>query len=92
MTSPSPAPSIAREHTFDAAVCNMALMDIPDIVPLAEAVPRLLRPNAPFVFSTTHPCFNRLGVRLVAEREEVAGEVVARHGRLHTFCFHTPTG
>ena len=70
----------------------MALMDIPDIVPLAEAVPRLLRPNAPFVFSTTHPCFNRLGVRLVAEREEVAGEVVARHGRLHTFCFHTPTG
>jgi len=52
------------EHTFDAAVCNMAVMDIPDIVPLAEALPRLLRPSAPFVFSTTHPCFNRLGVPL----------------------------
>jgi 2-polyprenyl-3-methyl-5-hydroxy-6-metoxy-1,4-benzoquinol methylase len=70
------------EDAFDAAVCNMALMDIPDITPLAAALPRLLRPGAPFVFSTTHPCFNRLGVRLVAEREEIAGEIVERNGVL----------
>lgn len=80
------------EHTFDAAVCNMALMDISDIVPLAGALPRLLRPGAPFVFSTTHPCFNRLGVRLVAEREEVSGEVVDRTGVLVTRYLTHETG
>jgi SAM-dependent methyltransferase len=80
------------EGAFDAAVCNMALMDIADIVPLAEALPRLLRPGAPFVFSITHPCFNRLGVRLVAEQQEVAGEVVDRTGVLVTRYLTHETG
>jgi hypothetical protein len=70
----------------------MALMDIPDIRPFAGSLPRLLRPGAPFVFSTTHRCFNRLGTRLVAEREDVAGEVVTRTGVLVTRYLTPETG
>ena len=51
---------------FDAVVCNMALMDIPEIAPLAAALPSLLAGDGRFVFSITHPCFNRLGTRFVA--------------------------
>jgi SAM-dependent methyltransferase len=43
---------------FDAAVCNMALMDIPAIEPLFRAVAKLLKPDGRFVFSVAHPCFN----------------------------------
>jgi hypothetical protein len=53
---------------FDAAVCNMALMDMATITPLLRAVFRALRSNGRFVFSILHPCFNTSGTRLVAER------------------------
>jgi SAM-dependent methyltransferase len=43
---------------FDAAVCNMALMDIPAIEPLFRAVAKMLKPDGRFVFSVAHPCFN----------------------------------
>jgi SAM-dependent methyltransferase len=43
---------------FDAAVCNMALMDIPAIEPLFRAIAKLLKADGRFVFSVTHPCFN----------------------------------
>lgn len=43
---------------FDAAVCNMALMDMATIEPLARACANLLKPNGPLVFSVLHPCFN----------------------------------
>jgi SAM-dependent methyltransferase len=72
------------ESAFDAIVCNMALMDMADIEPLACAAPRLLRDRGRLVFSITHPCFNTLGVRFVAEHEEVAGDLVWRRGVLVT--------
>ena len=43
---------------FDAAVCTMGLMDMAVITPLAETLPKLLKPNGKFVFSVTHPVFN----------------------------------
>lgn len=43
---------------FDAALCNMALMDMADVRPLMEALSSLLRPAGRFVFSVLHPCFN----------------------------------
>ena len=43
---------------FDAAVCAMALMDIPTITPLANAVHQLLTPAGRLVFTVMHPCFN----------------------------------
>lgn len=54
---------------FDAAVSNMALMDMADIEPVAEALPRLLRPGGRFVAATAHPCFNHESARLSLEQE-----------------------
>jgi SAM-dependent methyltransferase len=68
------------ESAFDAAVCNMALMDMAETEPLAAALPRLLRPGGRFVFSITHPCFNTSGVRLMRELEVVDGDPVERAG------------
>lgn len=54
---------------FDAAVCNMALMYMAAIEPLASALSRLLKPGGRFVFSVPHPCFNSAeGTSIVAER------------------------
>ncbi len=57
-------------HAFDAAVANMALMDMADIEPLARSLPALLKPNGRFVFSIMHPCFNNNAVRLSIEDEQ----------------------
>jgi len=65
---------------FDAAVCNMAFMDMAAIEPLLGALPALLAPGARFVFSVTHPCFNSVGSSKVAEEEDRAGELVNRFG------------
>lgn len=58
---------------FDAVVCNMALMDMADVGPLAVALPRMLAGSGRFVFSITHPCFNTLGARFVHEFEDRGG-------------------
>ena len=64
---------------FDAAVCNMALMDIADLNPLFQMLPWLLADDAPFICSLLHPAF-MLGPdsTLFAERHETAD------GRLFT--------
>jgi 2-polyprenyl-3-methyl-5-hydroxy-6-metoxy-1,4-benzoquinol methylase len=61
-----PALRALGSASFDAVVCNMALMDMPDVAPLAHAVPALLKPEGRFVFSTTHPCFNQGDAQRVA--------------------------
>ena len=58
---------------FDAAVCNMAIMDMADVEPLLQVLPELLRPGAPFVFSILHPCFSTPATSIVAERFEAPG-------------------
>jgi 2-polyprenyl-3-methyl-5-hydroxy-6-metoxy-1,4-benzoquinol methylase len=65
------------EGRFDGAVCNMALMDMARIEPLARALTRLLKPAGRFVFAVPHPCFNSAeGTAIVAERAfEGRGEV-----------------
>jgi hypothetical protein len=40
VADPDQLATLDRQH-FDAVVCNMAIMDIVDINPLFEAVPRL---------------------------------------------------
>ena len=59
---------------FDAAVCNNALMDMPEIEPLFRAVAKLLKPNGRFVFSIMHPCFNGLAMSMLAELPDYAQE------------------
>ncbi len=67
------------EGRFDAAVCSMALMDMPAVEPLFRAVRRLLKPGGRFVFSLTHPCFNNLYMRKVVEEEDRDGELVTTY-------------
>ena len=64
------------ESRFDAAVCTMAIMDMEEVEPLAEALPRLLKPSGRFVFSILHPCFNHTGSRLTLEEEDRDGNMV----------------
>jgi ubiquinone/menaquinone biosynthesis C-methylase UbiE len=77
------------ERRFDAAVCNMALMDMAQIDPLLESLARLLKPGGRFVFSVTHPCFNNLGSVKVMEEEDREGEIVTRYG-VKVFGYITP--
>jgi SAM-dependent methyltransferase len=59
---------------FDAAVCNMALMDIASITPMLRAVRRTLKAGGRFVFSLPHPCFNTNGTTLMVERDDYEGD------------------
>jgi ubiquinone/menaquinone biosynthesis C-methylase UbiE len=43
--------------SFDAVVCHMALMDIPDLEQVVAAIGRVLRTGGWFVFSIVHPCY-----------------------------------
>lgn len=45
------------DASFDGVVCNMALMDIPDLTATARSVRRVLRPGGFFIASVVHPCF-----------------------------------
>jgi 2-polyprenyl-3-methyl-5-hydroxy-6-metoxy-1,4-benzoquinol methylase len=68
------------EGCFDALVCNMVLMDMPVIDPLARAGRRILAPGGRFVFAVQHPAFNSNAVRFCAETEtHVDGIEVTRH-------------
>ena len=59
---------LATDGPFDACVCNMAIMDIPDLAPMASAVRELLRPGGRLVFSTQHPAFNSGSVTRMVEQ------------------------
>lgn len=63
------------ESRFDAATCNMAIMDMTTIEPLMSAVSKLLKPGGRFVFSLMHPCFNGSGIRLCVEEDDTGGEL-----------------
>jgi len=80
------------ERRFDAAVSNMALMDISTITPLLAAVARLLEPNGRFVFSVPHPSFNSNAMTLVAEREDRGGDLVTTHALKVTDYLHVAPG
>jgi ubiquinone/menaquinone biosynthesis C-methylase UbiE len=46
-----------ENESYDAVVCNMAMMDIPDYRGAISEVSRVLVPGGGFVFSMLHPCF-----------------------------------
>ena len=58
---------------FDAAVANMALMDISDIAPLLDFLAESLRPGGRFVFSVSHPLFGTVHT-LLREQIDVDGK------------------
>ena len=67
------------EGTFDAAVCTMALMDMPVIAPLYRAARRLLTTQGRLVIATAHPAFNSNLATLLAELEDHDGELVTTY-------------
>jgi ubiquinone/menaquinone biosynthesis C-methylase UbiE len=64
-------------NTFDGIVCNLALMDIPDLNACLKTTARLLRPDGWFVFTITHPCFQMPDSRWTGKK----GGVVKREVR-----------
>lgn len=63
------------EQRFDAAVCNMGLMDMPAIEPLFAGLRRVLKSGGRFVFSVQHPAFNSNGASKVVEMEDRDGDL-----------------
>ena len=63
------------EHSFDSALCNMALFDVADLEPLFRTLPTLLKPDGVFVFSLTHPAFNNASTVHVVEEVDDGGEI-----------------
>jgi SAM-dependent methyltransferase len=72
VTHPEELATLAGEP-FDAAVANMALMDIADIGPLLDFLAGNLRPGGRFVFSMSHPLFGTSHT-LLQEQIDVDGE------------------
>ena len=62
---------------FDAAAANMVLMDMSTLSPLASALPELLKPGAPFVFSVSHPCFQTPDTRRLYEERDEEGQIIS---------------
>jgi 2-polyprenyl-3-methyl-5-hydroxy-6-metoxy-1,4-benzoquinol methylase len=62
-------------HTFDSALCNMALFDMADIEPLFHALPKLLKPGGLFLFSICHPAFNNSSSMHVVEEMDNEGKI-----------------
>lgn len=63
------------EGTFDAALSNMALFDMAEIETLFRTLPRLLKPEATFVFSLMHPAFNNASSVHVMEEIDDEGKI-----------------
>lgn len=72
--------TVAQERSFDAAVCSMALMDLPTIEPLLRAVKKILKPGGVFVWSVSHPCFNSNHSRMTAQLINEDGLLEQRFG------------
>lgn len=71
--------ALADPGSFDAVVCNMALMDMREIEPLARAAWTLLRPRGKLLLSSVHPAFNSGSFAFVTERREDIDGLVQRH-------------
>lgn len=69
VADPEQLASLGRDR-FDAVVCNMAIMDIVDINPLFEWVPRIMKVDGRFVFTIMHPCFNHSEAVFASELDE----------------------
>jgi SAM-dependent methyltransferase len=67
------------ENRFDAAVCNMALMDMAAIEPLFRGLSTVLKPGGRFVFSVSHPCFNTSATVRIVEQQTVDGRLIETH-------------
>jgi 2-polyprenyl-3-methyl-5-hydroxy-6-metoxy-1,4-benzoquinol methylase len=77
------------KQRFDAAVCNMAIMDMAEIDPLMRGIRQVVKPGGRFVFSLTHPCFNHTGMSLCVEEAPLDGELIMTYSVKVTAYLHT---
>ncbi len=68
--------AMLADESFDGVVCNLALMDIPDLPAATRAVRRVLRPGGWLAFAITHPCLDA-----VLGRERIVGDADGAAGR-----------
>ena len=72
--------ALGADGPFDAAVSNMAIMDMTAIEPMAAGLVEVVRPGGRLVVSTLHPAFNSGDViRVTEETEDPDGWIVRRH-------------
>lgn len=70
------------DGTFDAAICVLALMDIPDLDAVYTAVRRVVRPSGGFTCVVMHPAFDPPGARWeVGADGNASGRVSTRYLR-----------
>ncbi len=67
------------ERQYEAIVCTMAFMDIPEISPLFRAARRLLKEEGRFVFATAHPAFNSNNPVFIQEMQDSHGKLEISH-------------
>lgn len=79
--------ALGRER-FDAAVCNMAIMDMAEIDPLMRGIRQVVKPGGRFVFSLCHPCFNNTGSVHCVEEATVDGNIVTTYSMKTTTYLH----
>lgn len=71
--------ALGEAGSFDAAVSNMAIMDMIDIEPMARAVHTLVRAGGRFVVSTLHPAFNSGDIVRVTDEEPDSRGITRTH-------------
>ena len=76
------------KQRFDAAVCNMAIMDMAEIDPLMRGIRQVVKPGGRFVFSLCHPCFNNTGTVHCLEETTVDGRIVTAYAIKTTTYLH----
>jgi 2-polyprenyl-3-methyl-5-hydroxy-6-metoxy-1,4-benzoquinol methylase len=76
------------KQRFDAAVCNMAIMDMAEIDPLMRGIRQVVKPGGRFVFSLCHPCFNNSGSIHCVEEADVNGNMVTTYSIKTTTYLH----
>lgn len=77
------------DESFDAAVCNMAIMDMPAIGPMLAGLSAALKPGGRFVFTTMHPCFNSGAVTRMVEMSDEGGVMQTTYS-VKSSHYHTP--
>jgi len=65
---------------YDAAVCNMVIMDMIEVDPLFQGIPHLLKPGGRFVFTVMHPVLNNSGgTSFCLEERDNDGDIRSEH-------------
>src|SRR5262245_46038018 len=84
--------ALGEPGSFDAAVSNMAVMDMTDLAPMARAVHDLVRSGGRFVVSTLHPAFNSGDVVVVTEQTDDHRGVTRTHSIKRSTYIRPSTG